>query len=64
MLYAVNQEGLKVAPKKGGRAFCPACNTEAYAQCDLTNVVHLAHDSVETCDDWKYEPKTFWHLNW
>lgn len=64
MLFAIDKDGIKVAPVKGGRAYCPACNTVVYARCGPTNVDHWAHDSVDTCDDWSYEPKTFWHINW
>jgi competence CoiA-like predicted nuclease len=64
MLFAFTSEKIKIEPFPGGRAFCPGCESEVNAKCGSTNIWHWAHDSLEDCDNWKYEPKTKWHLHW
>jgi competence protein CoiA len=64
MLLAEDMNGKKVEPFQGGKAYCPGCKTEVFAKCGSINIAHWAHESLEDCDGWNYEPKTHWHLHW
>lgn len=64
MLQAYNDSGKPIKPYPGGKGLCPGCNTPIIAKCGKVNSWHWAHESLEDCDGWKYEPMTEWHLKW
>jgi len=62
MNIAITEKGQRIKAFPNGRAFCPNCKSVVKAKCGELNVWHWAHD--KNCDDWIYEPKTEWHLEW
>lgn len=51
-------------PFPNGRILCPTCNSILIAKCGELNIWHWAHENKEECDNWNYEPKTQWHIEW
>ena len=64
MQIALSVEGTRIKPQPFGTAICPNCRVKLIAKCGELNVWHWAHESLVDCDNWNYEPKTEWHLNW
>lgn len=64
MQYALNDEGNKISAYPNGWAVCPNCKSTVISKCGIHNDWHWAHESLVSCDNWIYEPKTKWHLNW
>ncbi len=64
MEFALTEEGQRVKAIPNGRAICPNCKSLVIAKCGDFNLWHWAHDNIENCDNWTYEPKTEWHVKW
>lgn len=63
MLVAIDSNGNKKRPQKGGNAICPFCGGIVIAACGDINVHHWRHDAATNCDPWS-EPETEWHRQW
>lgn len=63
MLYALDQNGLKIPAQKNGVGYCPHCKSIVLPKCGLVKLWHWAHKSLETCDPWR-EAETEWHREW
>lgn len=64
MIFAVSKEGNRIAAEPGLEGYCPGCNEKLVPKCGTVNIHHWSHDGTRDCDNWHYEPKTFWHRNW
>jgi len=63
MLHALDENQLKIKPKKGKSAICPYCFGKVNAVCGDINIHHWRHDVSSNCDPWK-EHETEWHRSW
>jgi len=63
MIYALNQEGVKIQAKPKLKASCPGCQQTVIAKCGEINQWHWAHKNSEECDSFK-EGETDWHICW
>ncbi|MBR3880263.1 MAG: hypothetical protein IKJ34_01505 [Mailhella sp.] len=66
MRFAIDKEGKRILPCKGGRAFCPLCEKPVRARCGNIRVHHWYHESLEECSYTNYTHihETPWHLHW
>lgn len=63
MIYAINDQGFRVAPTPGQAATCPLCKARVRAKCGQIVSWHWSHISSKDCDSWS-EGETPWHLGW
>lgn len=63
MLYAIDENRLKIKPSKGKNAICPYCFEKVIAACGQINIHHWRHENITNCDPWK-EHETEWHRQW
>lgn len=63
MLYAKNENGIRILPHPQTKAYCPLCNGEVISKCGAIVTWHWAHVSVSDCDSW-YESESEWHKQW
>ena len=64
MMFALSGNGNRIVAEHGLQGFCPGCYELLIPKCGIINVHHWSHDGTTSCDNWHYEPKTFWHKNW
>lgn len=63
MVYAIDENGLRIPAMRGMRAKCPCCRETVLARCGDLKVWHWAHADAPLCDPW-WESETEWHLSW
>jgi hypothetical protein len=63
MLYAIGEDGSKLAAAKGLYGRCPDCNEDLISKCGEIITWHWAHKSGSDCEVWS-EPESQWHLWW
>ena len=66
MKFAIDSEGKRLAPYKGGHAFCPLCEKPVRARCGNIRAHHWYHESLKECAYTAYTHvhETPWHLHW
>jgi len=66
MRFAIDKEGKRILPSKGGRGFCPLCQKTVIARCGNIRAHHWYHESLKDCEYTKYTHvhETPWHINW
>ena len=63
MVYAIDDNGLKLEAAKGRRGLCPTCGEPLIAKCGEIRLWHWSHVAREECDPWQ-ERETEWHRGW
>lgn len=63
MMYAKNNNGVRITAEPGVVATCPNCGNEVKAKCGDIKIWHFAHISLQDCDTWS-EGETEWHREW
>lgn len=66
MKFAINAEGKRCVPSKGGRGFCPLCGKAVRARCGNIRAHHWYHESLKECayTNYTHVHETPWHLHW
>lgn len=66
MKFAIDSEGKRITPYKGGRGFCPLCEKAVRARCGNIRTHHWCHESLKECPYTRYTHvhETPWHLHW
>ena len=66
MKFAIDSEGKRLTPYKGGHAFCPLCEKPVRARCGNIRAHHWYHESLKECAYTAYTHvhETPWHLHW
>jgi hypothetical protein len=63
MDYALDENGSRITPYKGGSAFCLCCNSAVIAKCGDIMIHHWAHRNLEECE-YSSKEMTPWHREW